>query len=380
MENKKTLIISIVGILVLVIAVIGISFAAFTYAATGTKTNLIRTGSITLDVGKAEGNSFVFDGTYPMTDSKGVSLTENRAEVAVSSSWPSSAPMTIKYDLGIEIVSEGATLKSNYIKVALVDSTGKVLVGQGSGTNLTGGVTISSLASTKGPNNLITTYGLTGGTISASGTTDRYTIMAWVSEEYDLPVDKTNTTTDNSGNNSITSGLHKKQTGSETYKFKVKVIGTQVTGGESTSQSNAVYSYSTGYVNLGVTKDSIIGYTNDYTTLGKNYFLKHNLASDNTVESQEACYLLNGNQYCLKGCSLYNSDEEMCEVTNFEENVAILLESFGADNCSVNSNDVRCSASGLYVGALDDGLAYASGDSEGCDVRSDGVAFCGGPM
>ena len=88
MENKKTLIISIVGILVLVIAVIGISFAAYTYAATGTKTNLIRTGSITLDVGKAEGNSFVFDGTYPMTDSKGVSLTENRAEVAVSSSWP----------------------------------------------------------------------------------------------------------------------------------------------------------------------------------------------------------------------------------------------------------------------------------------------------
>ena len=368
MENKKTLIVSIIGILVLIGAVIGISVAMYTYAGTGTKTNLIKTGTITLDIAKAEGNSFTFDGTYPMTDAKGISLTENSAEISVSSSWTANTPVTIKYDLGIEIVQEGSTLKSNYIKVALVDSTGKVIVGQGSGTNLTGGATISSLASTKGPNNLITTYGLTGGTISASGTTDRYTIMAWVSDSYDLPVDKTNTTSDNTGTASNNSGtLHKKQTGTETFKFRVKVIGTQVTGENNSSQSNVVYSFSTDYVSLGDAKDSISGATTDYRTLGKNYFLKHNLASDNTVESQEVCYILNGNQYCLKG-----GDDR----ASYETNKTTLLESFGEDNCSVNSKDVNCSASGLYASADAIGVVSANGGITGCNVNGFGDAYC----
>ena len=365
MENKKTLIVSIIGILVLIGAVIGVSIAMYTFSGTGTKTNLIKTGQITLDVAKAEGNSFTFDGTYPMTDSKGVSLTENSAEISVSSSWTGNTPVTIKYDLGIEIVSEGTTLKSNYIKVALVDSTGKVIVGQGSGTNLTGGVTISSLASTKGPNNLITTYGLTGGTISASGTTDKYTIYGWVSDQYDLPVDKTNTTSDNTGtasNNNNT--LHKQQTGSETFKFRIKVIGSQVTGEENTS--NAVYSWSTSTVSLGATKDSISGYTTDYTTLGKNFFLKHNIGSNNTVESNEVCYILNSNLYCLKGGS----------ADYYEESIQVLYESFGQYNCTVHSLGVTCPTSVLRADAYANGRVFARVDIEDCYVNSNGDAYC----
>lgn len=364
--EKRTLIASIIGILVLIGAVIGVSIAMYTFSGTGTKTNLIKTGQITLNVGKAEGNSFTFDGTYPMTDAKGISLTENKAEIAVSSSWTANTPVTIKYDLGIEIVSEGSTLKSNYIKVALIDSTGKVLVGTKNGTTLTGGVTISSLASTKGPNNLITTYGLTGGTISASGTTDRYTIMAWVSDSYDLPVDKSNTTSDNTGtasNNNNT--LHKKQTGSETFKFRIKVIGSQVT--EEESVSNAVYSWSTDFVNLGATKDSISGWTTDYTTLGYDYFLKHNIGSNNTVESQEVCYILNGNQYCLKGGD---------DGASYETKKTTLLTSFGEDNCSVGSNYVYCYASGLRAYASDRGSVYASDDIGECSVEDRDYAYC----
>ena len=366
MENKKTLIVSIIGILVLIGAVIGVSIAMYTFSGTGTKTNLIKTGQITLNVAKAEGNSFTFDGTYPMTDSKGVSLTENSAEISVSSSWTSNTPVTIKYDLGIEIISQGTTLKSNYIKVALVDSTGKVLVGQGSGTNLTGGVTISSLASTKGPNNLITTYGLTGGTLKTSGATDKYTIYGWVSDQYDLPVDKTNTTSDNTGtasNNNNT--LHKKQTGSETFKFRIKVIGSQVT--EEESVSNAVYSWSESNVSLGTTKDSISGYTTDYTTLGKTFFLKHNIGSNNTVESQEVCYILNGTMYCLTGGD---------EGASYETNKETLFASFGEDNCSVYSDRVHCSASGLNASAYSHGLVSARGDIGVCVVYGDGDANC----
>ena len=228
MENKKTLILSIIGILVLVIAVVGVSFAMYTFTGTGSKTNVIQTGSITLNVDKETGNSFTFDGAYPMTDEKGIESTENSAAVGVSADWNTTSPITIKYDLGIEVVSEGATLTEDYVKVALLDNSNKVLVGtEKNTTNLTGGVTIASLANVAGPNGFITTYGLAGGTLTDSGTTDTYTIKAWVSDAYDLPVDAANSTTDNSGN-LTTDGLHKKQTAEETFKFKIVVAAEQV--------------------------------------------------------------------------------------------------------------------------------------------------------
>lgn len=228
MENKKTLILSIIGILVLVIAVVGVSFAMYSFTGTGSKTNTIQTGSITLNVDKAAGNSFTFDGAYSMSDSKALDQTDNSATVGVSANWGGTAPITIKYDLGIEVVQAGATLTEDYVKVALLDSSNKVLVGSEKGTtNLTGGVTIGSLKNVAAPNGYITQYGLAGGTLTNSGTTDTYTIKAWVSDAYDLAVDPAKSTTDNQGN-LTTDGLHKKETKSETFKFKIVVQAVQV--------------------------------------------------------------------------------------------------------------------------------------------------------
>ena len=47
-NNKKTLILSIVGILVLVIAVVGVSFAMYSFTGTGTKENVITTGTVSM--------------------------------------------------------------------------------------------------------------------------------------------------------------------------------------------------------------------------------------------------------------------------------------------------------------------------------------------
>ena len=47
MNNSKQTVLSIVGIAILVIAVVGVSFAFFTYSRTGTTNNVITTGSIT---------------------------------------------------------------------------------------------------------------------------------------------------------------------------------------------------------------------------------------------------------------------------------------------------------------------------------------------
>lgn len=223
-NNKKTLILSIIGILVLVIAVVGVSFAMYTFSGTGTKENVIQTGTVTMNFDPD--NSFTVTNKYPMSDAKGIAQTDSKATFGVHAVWGNSQ-MTIAYDLGITNITAGTTLTEDYIKVALLDGNGNVIVGEKNEDNsLKAGVTIKSLATNAGTNNLIKTYALTSGTITASGTTDNYTILAYVSDAYDLPTDTANSTTDNGGtvDRDLTS---KKTTASETFSFKVGVKATQ---------------------------------------------------------------------------------------------------------------------------------------------------------
>ena len=61
MENNKTMILSILGVLVLVIAVVGVSFAMYSFSAQGTKENVITTGSVSLSIDKKGQSLFTLD-------------------------------------------------------------------------------------------------------------------------------------------------------------------------------------------------------------------------------------------------------------------------------------------------------------------------------
>lgn len=216
-NNKKTLILSIVGILVLVIAVVGVSFAMYSFTGTGTKENVITTGTVSMSFDPD--NNFVVTNQYPMSDAKGVAQEANKADFGVTADF-SNAAMTINYDLGITNIQAGETLTAEYIKVALLDADGNVIVGTHGEetTDLTAGVTIASLQSKAGTNNLIQNHALTSGTITASGQTDNYTIIAYVSDAYDLPTDDAQ----------VGSGTtQQKATKSETFSFKVGVSAAQ---------------------------------------------------------------------------------------------------------------------------------------------------------
>ena len=47
-NNKKQMILSIVGILILVVTIIGVSYAAFTFTKQGQEENVVRTGTVTM--------------------------------------------------------------------------------------------------------------------------------------------------------------------------------------------------------------------------------------------------------------------------------------------------------------------------------------------
>ena len=137
-----------------------------------------------------------------------------------------------------------------------------------------------------------------------------------------------------------------------------------------------IYSINTDVINLGINLDSITNYTTDYKSLNSNSFLKHNIGSLGRVESSDVCYILNGNKYCLKGGGVYDAETESYNSLYYEENKSLLLETFGEDNCSVDSNRVNCSLSGLYANAHDNGNVNASDFDWHCNVSSTGNAYC----
>ena len=72
-NSSKQILLSVLGVAILVVAVVGISFAAFTYARPGEKTNTISTGTITMNYSE-DTNGIKLENALPMTDTAGKAL------------------------------------------------------------------------------------------------------------------------------------------------------------------------------------------------------------------------------------------------------------------------------------------------------------------
>lgn len=95
-NNSKQAILSIVGIAILVIAVVGVSFAFFTYSRTGAKNNVITTGSITFELqpGGPEGTdhpTITGENSFPKPDDKGSTDAVNETDFTVTGDLPDGA-------------------------------------------------------------------------------------------------------------------------------------------------------------------------------------------------------------------------------------------------------------------------------------------------
>ena len=87
-NNSKQAVLSIIGIAILVIAVVGVSFAFFTYSKTGTTNNVITTGSISFEYTEAV-NGLTVEDAFPQTPAEG--KLNDSFTFHVTSNLPSSA-------------------------------------------------------------------------------------------------------------------------------------------------------------------------------------------------------------------------------------------------------------------------------------------------
>ncbi len=119
-EHKKELV--IVGLmLLLIIALIGVSYAAFSYSGLGTKVNTITTGSITMSYEETD-NTISLNGALPTTDKTGkVRLTEGEYfDFKVSSSITGN--VNINYEISAkDVTTSDRKIDGSNIKLYLTE-------------------------------------------------------------------------------------------------------------------------------------------------------------------------------------------------------------------------------------------------------------------
>lgn len=114
-ENKKTLLFSVLGVILLLVVVIGVSYAMYTFSAQGSKVNQITTG--TISVSYEETSKITLTNAYPSTDATGSAVTGHDLVFTVTGSITGST--SVNYDLALANITPGATLTAEHIKFNL---------------------------------------------------------------------------------------------------------------------------------------------------------------------------------------------------------------------------------------------------------------------
>ena len=179
MNNKKQLLLSIGLVLILVLMIVGISYAAFKFTGLGTKPNTITTGAITMEYTEST-NTISMTGALPTTDATGkVRLTEGEYfDFTIKSNIQGNA--NINWEIAAEDVTPSSAKKMDgkNIKLYLTKLNGdneeevmapKVYSADTTANTYTGR-----------PANMMS---LAKGTMSASETTN-YRLRMYVDEDY----------------------------------------------------------------------------------------------------------------------------------------------------------------------------------------------------
>ena len=178
-NDSKEILFSIIGIVILVILVIGVSFAAFTFSQTGEKTNTITTGTISMTYSEPK-NGINLVNALPITDVQGKTLsgTNNVFDFTVSSTISGNNPVTVSY--AITAASSNSTVDNSAIKVYLTN------MDNNADSEILAPTKISALSTTTGREAYNAPSGefiLLNGTMNSSSS-HQYRLRMWVADDY----------------------------------------------------------------------------------------------------------------------------------------------------------------------------------------------------
>ena len=179
-NNSKQVLLSVLGVAILVVAVVGVSFAAFSYSKTGTKVNTITTGTITMSYSETT-NGINLTNALPMSDGVGMALSEEEQYFDFTVSANITGTTTINYAITASKEAE-STLPDTAVKVYLTDMDGTA------DTQILAPTKVSGLTPTTGSESSGTPSGqfiLHTGTFDATSSHD-YRLRMWVADDYQV--------------------------------------------------------------------------------------------------------------------------------------------------------------------------------------------------
>ncbi len=104
----------------MIVAVVGISFAAFTYTKTGVQENTISTGTVTMSYTEGQ-NGINIENAIPMTDTQGKALTGDNNVFDFTVSATITGKTTINYEV-VAVKDSSSTISDDSIRLYLEDS------------------------------------------------------------------------------------------------------------------------------------------------------------------------------------------------------------------------------------------------------------------
>lgn len=120
-NDSKELLLSVFGVALVIIAIIGVTYAVFSYTSNSETENVIKTGAIDMSYVESTTNVISIDNAMPMSDSVGV-MQEDYFDFTLSSTITGVA--TINYDIrAVQIPTEN-DIEANKIKIYLEQEDG----------------------------------------------------------------------------------------------------------------------------------------------------------------------------------------------------------------------------------------------------------------
>lgn len=186
-DNAKKVFLSVLGVAILLVAVIGVSFAAFNYVGGSETANSISTGTITMSYSEAVAGIFL-DDALPMTDEAGLAPDapgpRNSFEFTVTTSVSGDKAIAVPYVISVTNASEQPdVLTDGQVKIALLDGEGNQVVSPRLVSALSASATRPGslvLYDTAAANNVNNVSGGDTGKV-----VDTYVLKLWIDENVD---------------------------------------------------------------------------------------------------------------------------------------------------------------------------------------------------
>jgi len=177
-NSSKQVLVSILGVAILIVAVVGISFAAFSYSKTGTVANTITTGTITMSYSEPT-NGINLTNALPITDTAGKALTGNNNTFDFTVAATVSGSTTINYAI-TAVKGDECTVADSGVKVYLTDQEDAQILAPTKVSALTTTTNENAAGAPAGQ------YILKTGTYSETKT-EEYRLRMWVADDYTAP-------------------------------------------------------------------------------------------------------------------------------------------------------------------------------------------------